>query len=314
MRRLRILTWHVHGNYLLDLTQIPHDFWVPFKPGRPHPYAGRAGDFPWPDNLHELPAEAVRDETFDWVIFQSKDVYHDNLLSDAQRAGPRLFIEHDPPLTHPFAEPHPVDDPDVTVVHVTPWNALMWDTGRSRAHVIEHGVHLPVQARYSGEIPRGITAINNLHERGRRMGADLFDRARAAVPIDLVGLGTEPFGGLGPIPPTEFAPFIAHYRFFFSPVRQTSLSLAMIEAMMAGLPVVGLATGEMATVIENGVSGYIDTSLDRVIDAARALLHDPEAARRLGEGARRTACQRFAIDRFARDWDALLQSGSASCG
>ena len=35
----------------------------------------------------------------------------------------------------------------------------------------------------------------------------------------------------------------------------------------------------------------------------RALLDDPAEARRLGEGARRTALERFNIDRFARDWD-----------
>ena len=27
-RRLRILTWHVHGNYLYNLIQVPHDFFL----------------------------------------------------------------------------------------------------------------------------------------------------------------------------------------------------------------------------------------------------------------------------------------------
>lgn len=26
--RLRILTWHVHGNYLYYLTQAPHEFYL----------------------------------------------------------------------------------------------------------------------------------------------------------------------------------------------------------------------------------------------------------------------------------------------
>ena len=31
-RRLRILTWHVHGNYLYYLTQVPHDFYLVTSP------------------------------------------------------------------------------------------------------------------------------------------------------------------------------------------------------------------------------------------------------------------------------------------
>jgi glycosyltransferase involved in cell wall biosynthesis len=311
MERLRVLTWHVHGNYLLNLTQAPHDFWVPFTPDRSHPYGGRIGDFPWPDNLHELPAEAIRDEAFDCVLFQSRRVYREDqlaLLSEEQRCGPRMYLEHDPPLAHPFAERHPVDDPAVTVVHVTPWNALMWDSGRSPTCVIEHGVVVPDDVRYTGERPRGITAINHLRQRGRRMGADIFERVRAVVPIDLVGLDAESMGGLGPIAPTALAPLMSRYRFFFSPVRHTSLSLAMIEAMMVGLPVVGLATGETAQIIENGLSGYVDTSLDRVMAAARRLIDDPDEARRLGDGARRVARERYSIKRFGRDWTAALST------
>ncbi len=42
MRRLRVLTWHVHGSYLYYLTQAPHDFYLPVKPGRPE-RPGRKG-------------------------------------------------------------------------------------------------------------------------------------------------------------------------------------------------------------------------------------------------------------------------------
>jgi hypothetical protein len=38
-----------------------------------------------------------------------------------------------------------------------------------------------------------------------------------------------------------------------------------------------------------------------------ALLKDAALARRLGQGARRTALDRFSIDRFSADWDAALR-------
>jgi glycosyltransferase involved in cell wall biosynthesis len=99
------------------------------------------------------------------------------------------------------------------------------------------------------------------------------------------------------------AAFEARYRFFFNPIRYTSLGLAVIEAMMIGMPIVGLATTEMATAVEDGVSGFLSTDLGRLISRMQDLLADPGEARRLGENARRSASERFSIDRFARDWE-----------
>jgi glycosyltransferase involved in cell wall biosynthesis len=145
--------------------------------------------------------------------------------------------------------------------------------------------------------------VNHLRRRGRRLGADVFERARAEVPLDLVGMDAESSGGLGEVPPMELAAFEARYRFFFNPIRYTSLGLAVCEAMMLGMPIVGLATTEMATAVENGVSGHVDTRVEALLGPMRDLLSDHDAARRLGEGARRRALERFHIDRFARDWE-----------
>jgi glycosyltransferase involved in cell wall biosynthesis len=73
--------------------------------------------------------------------------------------------------------------------------------------------------------------------------------------------------------------------------------------MMAGMPVVGLATTEMATVIDDGVTGYIDTSVSALVVRMRELLRDPALARKLGKAARSRALERFHIDRFVRDWN-----------
>lgn len=308
-----MLTWHVHGNYLWYLTQTPHDFYVPFAADRRHPYGGRSGTFPWPRNLHEVPAEDVRTRQFDCVLFQSRTNVLDAawLLSQAQQALPRVYLEHDPPLEHPFAQHHFVDDPAVMVVHVTDWNAAMWCSGRSPVRVIEHGVVVDESVQCTGELARGVCAINDLRRRARRMGADILMQAREHVPIDLVGMDAQSLGGIGEIDPPALARFQARYRFAFSPIRQTSMALALIEAMSIGLPVVGFASGELAAVVRNGESGYVDTSLPRVIAAAEHLVRDRAEARRLGDGARRLARERYDIRRFARDWSALLEEVAA---
>jgi hypothetical protein len=306
MRRLRILTWHVHGNYLWYLSHASHDFYLPVTSDGSPGYGGRGHTFPFGDNVHDLPAEEVRRTSFDCILYQHSDHYlHDQfeLLSPAQRRLPRIFIQHDPPLDHPTDQQHWCDDPNALLVHVTPFNALMWNSGRTPTKVIDHGVPEHRHVRYTGEIPRGIVAINNLGSRGRRLGPDIFEAARKEVALDLVGMGSLELQGLGEIPPPELAAFEARYRFFFNPIRYTSLGLAVCEAMMLGMPIVGLATTEMATAIQNGVTGFVDTDLGRLVDGMRLLLADPAEARRLGDNARRYAQERFSLARFVHDWN-----------
>ncbi len=320
MRPLRVLTWHVHGNYLYYLSQANAEFFLPVKPGRPAGYGGRGSTFPFGPNVHDVPAEAVRTLALDCILFQSHRNYLEDqydVLSEAQRRLPRVVLEHDPPRESPTDTRHPVDDPNVLLVHVTPFNRLMWDSGRTPTRVIEHGVMVPGDVRYTGAIDRGLVVVNHLHRRGRRLGADVFAAVRGEVPLDLVGMGAEELGGRGEIPPPELPAFESRYRFFFNPIRYTSLGLAVCEAMAVGLPIIGLATTEMVTVVEDGVSGYLDTRVERLVAHMRELLRSPAEARRLGEGARRAACARFSIRRFARDWEetfSLVVGRSASAG
>jgi glycosyltransferase involved in cell wall biosynthesis len=77
--------------------------------------------------------------------------------------------------------------------------------------------------------------------------------------------------------------------------------------MALGPPIVGLATTEMATVVQNGVNGHVEADVHQVVEHARRLVLDREEAAALSAGARQTAKERFGIERFAADWSAVLQ-------
>lgn len=313
-KRLSILTWHVHGNYLYYLSQVPHDFFIVTKAGNPPGYAGKAGRLPFGDNVQEVPVEKVAGRQFDVVLYQHRAHYmHDRLhvLTPAQRALPRLYLEHDPPQEDPFAQLHWAQDPGLVLVHVTHFNRLMWDSGRTPTTVIEHGVLVPDGVRYTGDLERGLVIVNHLQERGRRLGADVFEAMRRDVPLDLVGMNAEAMGGIGEIGNLDLAAFSAPYRFLFNPIRWTSLGLAVVEAMMIGMPVVGLATTELSTVIRNGDSGFIHADPAALRDAMLRLLRDQRLAESWGEGARRTARERYSIERFVADWTRLLADVTA---
>jgi hypothetical protein len=304
MRRLRILTWHVHGSYLDSLIATGHEFYLPVEPDG----SAGIGGWPWPSTVHEVPAAEIRNVDVDLVLFQhgSNLAHAERILSEAQLSGPRIFVEHDPPQASPTDTRHPVDDPDVLLVHVTAFNELMWDSGRTPTRVIEHGVRDP-GVPYRGDLERGIVVVNNLQSRGRRLGRDVFERAREAVPLDLVGMEATSLGGLGEVKRDDLPAFLAPYRFFFHPIRWTSFGMAACEAMMVGLPIVALATTEMPTVIVDGDAGFVDTRVDRLVGAMEQLLADPALAQRLGGRAREIALDRFGLARFVADWNNALR-------
>jgi hypothetical protein len=314
-RRLRILTWHVHGNYLYYLTQVPHEFYLVTKSGNPPGYAGPIGVLPWGSNVHAVDYNEVASGRFDCVVYQHKTHYFDdrlNALSAAQRRLPRVYIEHDPPQENPFEQRHWAQDPELLLVHVTNFNRLMWDSGNTPTTMIDHGVIVPAGIAYDGSRAKGIVVINNLQSRGRRLGADIFATARERVPLDLVGMDAQAAGGLGEISNLELAAFCAPYRFFFNPIRWTSLGLAIVEAMMIGMPIVGMATTELASVIRNGENGYLHNDVARLCEVMNELLANPRLAREWGAGARQTALEQFNIERFVADWMRVFSEVTAA--
>ncbi len=307
--RVTVLTWAVHGNYLYYLAHCGHEIVVPVRRREDGTLPDLGDGFEWPDNIRTVDAASVPGLELDVVLVQNRENYERDrfeILSPAQRRLPLVAVEHDPPREHPTDTRHWIDDPGALLVHVTHFNRLMWDNGRTPTAVIEHGVAVPAGARATGELDRGVTVINGLGWRGRRLGRDLFLQARRHLPLDLVGMQSRELDGLGEVRPADLPRFIGRYRFFFHPVRYTSLGLALLEAMTVGLPVVALATTEVVEAIEDGVSGFISTDPDRLVGDMRRLLADPSLARRMGAAARQTALRRYSIERFANDWRTLL--------
>ena len=309
MKRLKILIWHIHGSYLNTLARLDHDWYLPVKPDRSVGYSGRGPTFDLPDYVREVPAEEVRNLDLDLVIFQTPKNYLEDqyeILSPEQQRLPKIYLEHNTPRPHPTDTKHLIDDPNVLLVHVTQFNQLMWDNNRTPTVVIEHSVAIDPTATYQGQLERGITVINGMQKRPRIVGLDIFQKVREQLPLDCAGMETEELGGLGDIPYRHLHKRVAEYRFFFNPIRYTSLPLGVIEAMTIGMPIIALATTELPTVIENGKSGYISCNVDELVAHMRRLLADPIEAKHLGVHAKKVAQERFGLKRFIHDWNAAF--------
>ena len=312
---MRVLLWHVHGSWTTALVHGEHDYVVPVLPGRGPDGRGRARTWDWPESVVELSPDELRDADIDVVLLQRPHELAE--LCEAwtgRRPGrdlPAVYVEHNAPQGRVAEMRHPAADrDDLVVCHVTHFNELFWDCGTTRTRVIEHGIVDPGH-RYTGELERAAVVINEARRRGRVTGTDLLPRfERAGVPIDLFGMDAAALGGFEDLPHERLHDEMARRRCYVHPIRWTSLGLSLIEAMQLGMPVAALATTEAGEAVP-AQAGVVSTRIDVVVSAAHAFLHDPEAARAAGDAARTHALERFGLERFLADWDALLTEVTA---
>jgi glycosyltransferase involved in cell wall biosynthesis len=309
---VRVLLWHVHGSWTTALVQGEHEYLLPVEPGRGPDGRGRAQTWDWPPAAVEVSRDEARDAEIDVLLLQRPDEL-DGLSRDwlGDRRIPTVYVEHNAPqgriaeMRHPAADRDDVD----LVVHVTHFNDLFWDCGSTAKRVIEHGIVDPGY-RYSGETERAAVVINEAPRRARVTGTDLLARfADGGVPIDLFGMKagdvTAPVHAIDDLPQELLHDELARRRVYLHPIRWTSLGLSLIEAMQLGMPVVALATTEAPDAIP-AAAGIVSTRVERLTDAARAFLAEPERAREAGLAARRSALERFGLERFLADWDRVL--------
>jgi hypothetical protein len=312
---VNVFLWHVHGSWTTAFVQGAHDYFVPVTPDRGPDGRGRAQTWEWPARVREVSPADARDLPVDVVVLQRPSELTELAPRwlGGRRPGrdvPTVYLEHNTPADPLGATKHPVADrDDLTLVHVTHWNALFWETGTTETRVIEHGIVDPGY-RYTGELAHLGVVINDGTRRARATGTDLLTRFAAAGPIDLFGFDASRLGGTENLSQAELHDELPRRRVYVHPNRWTSLGLSLIEAMHLGLPVVAVAATEVPEAVPPGC-GFVSTDVDRLVRHARALLHDPELARQMGRCAREAARRRYGLRRFLDDWDALLEEVAA---
>lgn len=306
---MRILLWHVHGAWTTSFVHGDHEYLVPVEPGRGPDGRGRAQTYAWPDQAREVTREEAADADLDVVVLQRP---HELELAEdwlgGRRPGrdlPAVYVEHNAPQGRIGEMRHPAADrPDLRMVHVTHFNRLFWDTGSTPTSVIEHGIVDP-GLRFTGELPRAAVVVNEARRRGRVTGTDLIGALTDGVPADLFGMDAGALGGIEDLSQADLHGEMARRRVYLHPIRWTSLGLSLIEAMHLGMPVVALATTEVPEAVP-AAAGVVSNRLDVLRDAVRGFVAEPERARRSGLAARAAARERYGLERFLADWDALL--------
>lgn len=294
---MNVFLWPIHGSWTSAFVRGRHRYLLPA------PADGPAGDWPpsvvhvTPDHAAELPVD---------VVVMQRPAELAGLVQQWLRREPgrdvaAVYLEHSTPPSPTGDALHPAAGrSDLSVIHVTHFNRLFWDTGDTPVRVVEHGIEDPGH-RFRGELARAAVAINEPARRGRAVGADLLPELGRDVPIDLFGIDTG-----RDLPQRELHDEMARRRLYLHPYRWTSLGLSLIEAMHLGMPVVALATTEAPEAVPAD-AGIVSNRLDVLCEGLRRLARDPALAREMGAAGRRHALARFGLNRFLRDWDDVLE-------
>jgi len=315
---MRILLWHVHGSWTDAFVRGPHHYLLPALPEGGPWGLGRAGR-PWPESVQDVDLRRLDPDSVDAVVLQRPEEIDEVARTLHRRPGrdlPAVYVEHNTPKGQVPATVHPLaEQRSIPLVHVTHFNALIWDNGSAPVVVIEHGINDPGYL-YTGQTPELAVVVNEPVRRGRVTGTDLLSRFAAAAPLQVFGMGGAelpnatgiPASRLrigGDLPAPQLHAAVARCRAYVHPLRWTSLGLALLEAMHLGAPVLALATTEASRAVPPD-AGAISTNVDELVSAARFLLRHPEEARQRGLQAREAALSRYGLARFLKDWDSLL--------
>ena len=102
---------------------------------------------------------------------------------------------------------------------------------------------------------------------------------------------------------------LASFTVFCLPSRSESFPLSVVEAMLAGLPVVATDVGSVAEAVHHGETGFLvpPNDVDALADALRRLLDDPELRGSMGARGRELALERFTAERMVASFEALYE-------
>ena len=304
----------MHGGYTDALLNGPHTYLFPARDASGRGGTGRFG-IPAPDNTVELGWQELRDDPPDVVILQTQADLQDCAIHLGRRPGrelPAVWLEHNTPRVRVPDTRHPLAEvPGVLIVHVTHFNALLWDCGSAPTMVVEYGLADPGH-RYTGDLARLAYVVNEPVRRWRETGTDLLP-VFGASPIDAFGIDgdllPERLAGrcpelrfAGNLAPADLFAAMARRRVYLHLDRWTSLGQSLLQAMMLGMPVLVLDTTEASRAVPSG-AGAVTCDLDELRRTAAVLLADTDQARACGEVARKAALERYSLDGFLARWD-----------
>ena len=161
---------------------------------------------------------------------------------------------------------------------------------------------------WKGDVDRGLRVSNHIQRRPGILLWEFHKKAFDGLPVTLVGRNEDMAGVYPSKCWEELKSTFSQHRFYIhtaDPRLEDGYNMAMLEAMAAGLPVLG--NYHPTSPVEHGVSGFLSDDPAKLRGYARQLLADRDLAARMGKAARETIAKRFSAPRFKQGFMRSLE-------
>ncbi len=236
-----------------------------------------------------------------------------DLLDVKHRSEPRLIVIHSTLEGRQIEEKSCVDPVKMKAnlhkyleltgghaVAVTTLKGKSWDFTEDIVVVgCDPGDYLP----YTGQKACGLRICNFINNRKKILFWDFHDKAFAELPVQLVGHNPDIPDVTASKSWGQLKELLQSHRFYIhtaNPKLEDGYNMATIEAMAAGMPVVG--NQHPSSPVEHGISGFLSNDPEELRRYATLLLQDRNLAIKMGREARNKVLKCFSMEEFKKSF------------
>jgi len=311
--RKRLLVFGCHEAWVYQLSALDYDLDVVVGLGGRYTKTWDTRIRPVPANARLISLDAARTGGTAYHCIITHNVR--DLLDIRYRSEPRILVLHLPVEARIVEEKATVTAEQarralrrytgLVGVHVVAVSAFKGRSWGFAEDVVLFGIDPAEYLPHTGQFACGLRISNFIEGRRQFLLWDFHQRAFEGIPMMLVGHNP----GMLEASPSEnwghLKRMLSSYRFYVhtaDPRLEDGYNMATIEAMAAGLPVLGNC--HPTSPVQHGVSGFLSDDPQEVRRFARLLLTDRQLAADMGRRARKLVSDRFSLatfrDAFAR--------------
>lgn len=156
---------------------------------------------------------------------------------------------------------------------------------------------------WSGDIAAGLRVANHIARRPYTLLWNFHMEAFAGLPVTLVGRNPGWDGVQAAANWADLKETFRRHRFYIhtaNPEMEDGYNMATLEAMAAGLPVLG--NRHPTSPVEHGVSGFLSNNPAELRGYAQRLLADRDLAQRMGVAAQKVVAEKFSGAQFRKSF------------